>query len=237
MTTQVVFDTISPVSEGLPGTAPQIFSATTDQSLATITTSGAFATYYATGIFKVGDIIYVNYNVASTPPSGVAELLTVTATSSGSLGYYLPGNYLPLAGAAVFSTGPSGYPLVAADVTVGQAALASGGSVTLLASTGSHQYRIIDLIMNSGGTNFSGGGGNRLGSVTDGTTVYSVPPAAQMQTLANYVWGGTGMPLPASAAINTATVAGSALVFKYSGGTTDYTAGSVVISVRAILVA
>jgi hypothetical protein len=120
--------------------------------------------------------------------------------------------------------------LISFDVTVGQAALATGGSVTLIDSSGTKQYKIRSLQLNSGGTNFSGGGGDRLGQVTDSTTVYSVIPAATMQTLTNEQWGTTGLPNPASAAINTSTVAGADLVFKYSGGATDYTTGSLVIS-------
>lgn len=120
--------------------------------------------------------------------------------------------------------------LISFDVTVGQAALATGGSVTLYTSSGSKQYKIRELYVNSGGTNFSGGGGDRLLDITDGTTVYSTIPAASIQTLVNTGWGVTGLPFPASAAINTNTVAGASLVAKYSGGATDYTAGSVVIS-------
>ena len=120
--------------------------------------------------------------------------------------------------------------LIYVDITVGQAALAAAGSVTLRASSGAIQYKIRNIFVNSGGTNFSGGGGDRLLDITDGTTVYSTVPAASLQTLANTAWGVTGLPFPASAAINTSTAAGAALVAKYSGGTADYTAGSVVIS-------
>lgn len=120
--------------------------------------------------------------------------------------------------------------LVSFDVTVGQAALAAGGSVILINSSAAKQYKIRSLQLNSGGTNFSGGGGDRDGQVTDGTTVYSVVPAATMQSLVNAQWGVTALPNPAAAAINTSTVAGADLVFMYSGGTTDYTAGSLVIS-------
>lgn len=116
------------------------------------------------------------------------------------------------------------------DVTCGQAALAAGGSVTLFDSKTIQQYQIRELFINSGGTNFSGGGGDRLGQITDGTTVFSVIPAADLQTLTNNRWGAAALPYPAAAAINTPTVAGADLVFKYSGGATDYTAGSVVIS-------
>ena len=121
--------------------------------------------------------------------------------------------------------------LVRFDVTCGQAALAAAGHVTLLAGSGAKQYKIISLWTNLGGTNFSGGStGDRLGQVSDGTTVYSVIPAASLQTLANAVWGSTAMAFPASAALNTSTAAGASLYFAYSGGSVDYTAGSVVIS-------
>lgn len=119
---------------------------------------------------------------------------------------------------------------VAFDITCGFAALASAGHIPLIVSSGSKQYKIRHLYLNSGGTNFSGGSGDRLGQVTDGTTVFSVVPAATLQTLVNAQWGATALPNPASAAINTSTVAGANLYFAYSGGTLDYTAGSVVIS-------
>lgn len=121
--------------------------------------------------------------------------------------------------------------LVRFDVTVGQADLAAGASKVLYASAGSKQYKVVALWINSGGTNFSGGGGDRLGEISDGTTVYSIIPAATMQALVNAGWGiGTDLPFPASAPLNTSTVAGASLVMKYNTGTTDYTAGSVVIS-------
>lgn len=122
-------------------------------------------------------------------------------------------------------------PYVWFDVTVGQAALASGGSVALWDALAGEQYKVRQLYLNSGGTNFSGGGGDRLLAISDGTTVYSVIPAANIQTLANRVWGeGATFPFPASAAINTSTAAGADLVALYSGGATDYTAGSLVLS-------
>lgn len=128
------------------------------------------------------------------------------------------------------STPDTNVNLVAFDVTVTAAALASGASVTLYTSSSTKQYKIRALWVNSNGTNFSGGGGDRLLDITDNTTVYSTVPAADLQTLANTGWGATGLPFPASAAINTSTAAGASLVAKYSGGTADYAAGSVVIS-------
>ncbi|OGT30408.1 MAG: hypothetical protein A3E87_01610 [Gammaproteobacteria bacterium RIFCSPHIGHO2_12_FULL_35_23] len=130
-----------------------------------------------------------------------------------------------------FATPDANVNLVRFDITVTAAALAAGASVTLLASSGSKQYVITGLWINSGGTNFSGGGGDRLLSITDNTTEYSVIPAASLGTLTNNGWGiAAALPFPASAPINTATAAGVALVAKYSGGAADYSAGSIVIS-------
>lgn len=120
--------------------------------------------------------------------------------------------------------------LISFDVTVGQAALAAGGSVILLDSSGAKQYKVRELIVNDGGTNFSGGGGDRLLDISDGTTVYSSIPAASLQTLVNSRWGSAGVPFNATVAANTSTVAGADLIAIYSGGAADYTAGSVVIS-------
>ena len=120
--------------------------------------------------------------------------------------------------------------LVRFDVTCGHAALASGASVTLYTATSDAQYQIVNLWINSGGTNFSGTGGNRNLEITDGTTIYTVIPSASLLTLTNNGWGSVAVPYPASAAINTPTVVSQNIVAKYSGGTGDYTAGSVVLS-------
>jgi hypothetical protein len=121
--------------------------------------------------------------------------------------------------------------LICFDVPVTAAALAGGGAVTIYQSTGTKQYRIRSLWINAGGTNFSGGGGDRLLDITDNTTVYSSIPAATLGTLVNAGWGdGTDLPYPAAAAINQATAAGQAILAKYSGGAADFSAGSVTIS-------
>lgn len=127
--------------------------------------------------------------------------------------------------------------IIRVDISVTAAALAAGGVVPLITSSGSKQYKILNIWVNSNGTNFSGGGGDRLLDITDGTTVYSVIPAASLQTLANTAWGVTELPFPASAALNTSTVAGQNLRALYSGGAADYAAGSMVISVLAVRVA
>lgn len=123
--------------------------------------------------------------------------------------------------------------LIWIDVPLGQAALASSGHVTIQASSGAKQYIVRDIRVNYGASGLSGGGGNRLITVTDGTTIWNNAglTAALLGTPINTVWGGTGNPLPGTVAMNTASVAGSPIYAVYSGGTTDYTAGSVTISV------
>jgi len=165
---------------------------------------GATATPFVSGNFPVN--------------SGTAGLMVDSGRAANVLLY------------AGFATPDTNSNIVAFSVTCGQAALAAAGHVVLYTSSAAKQYRIVSLFINSGGTAFSGGGGDRLGQVSDGTTVYSVVPAANLQTLTNNGWGSTPLPYPAAAAINTLTAAGASLYFAYSGGTTDYTAGSVVIS-------
>lgn len=64
------FGTLSQVSGGYPGTAPQIFSASTPDSLGTITTAG-----YLNDLgdkVKQNDVFYINYSDTSTQPLGGA---------------------------------------------------------------------------------------------------------------------------------------------------------------------
>lgn len=211
------FGTINQVTQGLAGTAPIVWCASTADSLATITTAGYLNDIAVT--LKNNDLFLINYSDTSTFPLG----------ESSVFGQFL----VSISGANTsLVTAPAlGIPALSTfDVTVGQAALATAGHVALVTSSGSRQYRVRMLQLNSGGTNFSGGGGDRLGQVSDGTTVYSVVPAATMQALVNAQWGVTALPNPASAAIFTPTAAGANLFFAYSGGATDYTAGSLRIS-------
>jgi len=120
--------------------------------------------------------------------------------------------------------------LIAFDVTVNQSELASGGSAVLLTSLNNEQYKIRELYLNSDGTNFSGGSGDRAATISDGTTDFSVIPAATLQSLVNARWGDTGLPFPASSSINTSTSAGSNITIAYSGGSNDYTAGELTLS-------
>ena len=182
--------------------------------------------------------------VYSIPDVGAAtgQLLNKTAAlvsgnliqASGTAGVVVDSgvatnSVLSTTGNAYVSANPDPSPnLVTFYIVVDNAALASGGQVVLYGSSGTKQYQILDLFI-SARTNFSGGGGNRLGSITDGTTTFSVIPAASMQAQVSSRWGSTAIPFPASTALFNPTISGASLVFKYSGGTTDYTAGSILI--------
>jgi len=224
------FETFGVATGGLPGTAPSVFVASTADSLGTITTAG-----YVTDLgskVKANDVMLINYSDTSTFPLGEASTLGqfMVTVSAGvqSLVPFLSGPGVLTSSLATPDTNAN---LIGFDVTVGFAALATGGSVILQASSGAKQYKIRSLELEGFGTNFSGGGGDRLGEVTDNTSVYSIIPAATMQSLVNARWG-VGAPLPNSATVanDTSTAAGANLVFKYTGGTTDYTAGSLRIS-------
>lgn len=112
--------------------------------------------------------------------------------------------------------------LVRFDTTITTTTLASAGIAPLFVSSGTKQYKIVALWLNSGSNLLVG---NRNITLSDGTTSYSVIPSASLLALANAAWGATALPFPAAAALNTSTVAGASLQAQYSGGTTDYTTG------------
>lgn len=208
------------MSEGYPGTAPRHFICSTVDSLGTITAVG----YLNDLGDKVAnnDIFWINYSDTTVLPG------QTTATPGQFQAQYSAPNMslvsLPVGGVV----GATQY----ADVIVTSAALAGLGTVVLIPAVTGAQYKIRNMFLNRGGTNFSGGGGDRLMGISDGTTVYSVVPAATMQALTNSAWGSTALPFPASAAIDTSTAVGVALRAVYSGGTVDYTAGSLVLSLQ-----
>ncbi len=120
------------------------------------------------------------------------------------------------------------------EVTVGQAALGTGGEVILLDAAASETWKVIDIVLSADGTNFDAGGDRDL-DITDGTSIWSVVPAATLKALAVSRWGvDAGMPNPATAShLFAASVSGTDIVAKYSGGTTDFTAGSLTLRVTA----
>jgi len=83
--------------------------------------------------------------------------------------------------------------------------------------------------------NFGGVGGDRDISITDGTNVWTVIPAAVLQAIANGVWNSVQVPGPVSIPFWETTQPNTPLLAIYSGGTTDYTVGSVDFTIFALL--
>jgi hypothetical protein len=118
-------------------------------------------------------------------------------------------------------------------ITAGFAALATAGHVAVMANTsGTSQFKVMNIRVMYTASGLSGGGGDRLLSLTDGTIVFNQAgiTAALLGTPVYTLWGGTGNPLPGS--VSTISTAGAAIYLVYSGGATDYTAGSVTIEIE-----
>lgn len=194
-------------------------------------TTGDFAVF-ANSSGAIKDVGYLPSNAAKT----VVAMLN-GATNTGNIPSYADTSGTLANSALALNTvltstivnPDTSIDLVSFDVSITSAQLASGGSVILLTSSGSRQYKIRVLQM-SPNTNFAGGGGNRLGQVTDGVVAFSLIPAASMQSIPSSAWGAAALPFPGLNFINQNTAAGANLVFAYQGGTTDYTTGNLIIS-------
>ena len=163
-------------------------------------------------------IVDPNTGIAAPPFNQWLELMHKRA--GGALGRPIIGDV------AVFET------------TVGQAALASAGTVKLLDALTGEQWRVRNILLSGDGTDFSGGGGDRLLAVTDGTATWTLIPAATLQSLSAARWGDTGTPFPATAShLTAASAVGTDITAAYSGGATDYTAGSLTLVLMAERVA
>lgn len=114
--------------------------------------------------------------------------------------------------------------------------LASAGKVNIVTHpSATSQFAVMDIkVLKS--TGLSGGGGDRLLSVSDGTIVFNNAgiTAALLGTPILTVWGGTDNPLAVGA--SEISTAGADIYFQYIGGTTDYTAGSVQVAVTLVQV-
>lgn len=117
------------------------------------------------------------------------------------------------------------------DVEVTAALLDGGGVINVIPASVTDQYKIRHVRLVGGGTNF-GSAGNRLIDLTDGTTLYTQIANADIESApaATLDWGNAKVPFLTNKS-DVATVAGAALQFKYSGGTTDHSTGSIKFSV------
>ncbi len=130
------------------------------------------------------------------------------------------------------ATTPAGV-IITKDISLTSAGLASAGKINIQSALATAQFKVRDISVNYSASGLSGGGGDRLVVVTDGTTVYNNAgiTAGLLGTPVNTVFGGSGNPVAGTVAQNTSTVAGAQLYAQYSGGTADYATGTVVITV------
>lgn len=125
------------------------------------------------------------------------------------------------------------------NVSVAYSDLSSAAIKNLITYTLlSEQWRITDIFA-VGLTAFSGGGGNRDLVITDGTSNYTIIPAASLQSATTQGrWGSTVVPYSViTDDMVQPTTAASNLYCAYSGGTTDYTAGIINLTIVAERVA
>lgn len=146
-------------------------------------------------------------------------------------------NAVTVAGNVSLTGGSSNY--VADGVTIGKlfnvestltnTNLASAGKVNVVVATGSQQFKIRNIILaNTQQATFSGGSGRTI-ALTDGTTTWTTIPNASLTTLpSSAMWCSTAVP---STNETTASVAGANIYFQYAGGSSDFTAGKVIMIV------
>jgi hypothetical protein len=118
------------------------------------------------------------------------------------------------------------------DVTVTAALLDSAGSVQVVDGQSGDQFKVRDIRLVGGGTNFAAGGDRNI-SLTDGTTIWTTIANADIEAApsATLAWGNTKVPFLTNKS-DVASVAGEDIRFAYSGGTTDHSAtGSIKFSV------
>lgn len=123
------------------------------------------------------------------------------------------------------------------DVAATAALMDAAGKVTVVLpqvvpGQAAPQYKIRDVILVGGGTNFAAGG-DRLIDLTDGTTVWTTIANADIEAApaASLPWGNAKVPMLTGKS-NVASVAGARIYFAYSGGTTDHSAtGAITFSV------
>jgi len=110
--------------------------------------------------------------------------------------------------------------------------VASAASKALITAKSGETWKLREIYLSGGGTNFAGG--NRLLNITDGTSTWSIIPAATVQSLAVARWGDAGTPFPATAAhLTAASASGTNISAKYSGGSSDYSSGSLTLVIIA----
>lgn len=181
--------------------------------------------YTAAGAFAFSPTANTGSAVMTLTNATISTSRTVTIPDAGAA------SYVSVAPSAAAATANKVY---YKTVTATAAALASSGHVVVQTkSSATAQYAVIGMRVISS-TGLSGGGGDRLLSLTDGTKVYNDTgvTAALLGTPITTRPGGTGNPDCGDAVDPTASTANSDIYLVYTGGTADFASGSVKIEVQ-----
>ena len=134
--------------------------------------------------------------------------------------------------AGMKSDGVAISPIKWVDVTVTAALLDAAGNVEVIAGVAGDQYKVRDVVLIGGGTNYAVGG-DRLISLTDGTTTWTTIANADIEAApaASLRLGDAKVPFLTGTS-DIASASAAAIRFQYSGGTTDHSAtGSIKFAV------
>lgn len=118
------------------------------------------------------------------------------------------------------------------DIAVTAATLDAAGVAPVITAGAGDQWKVREIILVGGGTNY-GAGGDRTIVLTDGTTTWTTIANADIEAApaTSLRWGDAKVPF-ATGTSNTASVAGQNVRFTYAGGTTDHGGtGSITFSV------
>ncbi len=166
--------------------------------------------------------------ISSTAPAGAARVYTIPDLAAD-------GNIVLSTAAGINIVGATGNvtlsPLKWVDVAVASTDLGTAGTKNVIAGASGDQYKIRNIRLVGGGTNYSAGGDRAIG-LTDGTTTWTTIANGDIETAPTTTldWGNAKVPFLTGTS-NTASASGQAIRFAYNGGTTDHTTGSITFSV------
>src|SRR6185295_16447582 len=169
--------------------------------------------------------------------AGNTTTTITTAAQAGAVTYTVPdfgasASFVLASASAYKVDGVAMSPMKWVDVTVAATDLDSAGTKNVIAGVSGDTYKIREIHLVGGGTNY-GAGGDRSISLTDGTTVWTTIANADIESVpsATLTWGNAKVPFLTGTS-DTASVSAQAIRFAYSGGTTDHSGtGSIKFSV------
>jgi len=183
-----------------------------------ILSTGLFATYITNAI----GCTFI-FDVGSTVVGNIQEVIGPGNTVNTIYGSQLFNDLVTIS---------NGFPIVSNNVTLDHTNLAGASLVPVVtAVNAAASYRISNIMLNGfDGINFSGGDRDLL--INDGAAEWTVIPAATLQALVNNQWGSVDVPFPGAISLNQSSIPGTNITATYANGTTDYTAGSLVLTIE-----